>query len=81
VAVVDATDDPAQACDAFSQAAGQLGAGATGMYSEHMPDGLEVFVRSRGALMLLGPLGEVEWDGFFDGALHGRRGRCWGKVA
>ena len=31
--------------------------------------------------MLLGPLGEAEWDGFFDGALHGRRGGYWGKVA
>ena len=47
MAVVDATDDPAQACDAFSQAAGQLGVAATSMYSESMPDGLEVFVRSR----------------------------------
>jgi hypothetical protein len=81
VALIDATEDPAQACDAFSQAAGQLGVAATGMYSERMPDGLEVFVRSRGALMLLGPLSDAEWDGFLEGAVQGSRSGCWKKAA
>ena len=47
VALIDATEDDAQAVDAFSQAAAQLGVAATAMYSECMHDGLEVFVRSR----------------------------------
>ena len=47
LAVIDATEDPAQACDAFSQAVGQLGVASTGMYSEDMPADLEEFVRSR----------------------------------
>ena len=71
----------AQAADAFSEAAGQLGAGATAMYTECMHDGLELFVRSRGAQLLLGPLTDVEWDGFFSRTLRDGQGRSWGKVA
>ena len=41
LALIDATDDHAQAADAFSQAAGKVGVGATAMYSERMHEGLE----------------------------------------
>ena len=81
LALIDATDDHAQAADAFSQAAGKVGVGATAMYSEQMHEGLETFVRSRGALLLLGPLSEVEWDAFFERGLQGGRWHSWGKVA
>ena len=81
VAVVDATEDHAQAADAFLQASARLGTNGAAMYSERMHDDMEVFVRSRGALVLLGPLDEAEWDGFLDLALYGKRERSWRKAA
>ena len=81
MAVIDATEDHALATEAFSQAAMQLGAAGAVMYSERMDDGVELFVRSRGALMLLGPLEEAEWEGVFNLALHRERKRVWKKAA
>ncbi len=81
VALIDATEDQARAADAFAQAAEQLGAGATAMYTECMRDGLEVLVRSRGAQLLLGPMTEAEWDGFFHRTQRDGHGRSWEKVA
>ena len=49
------------------------------MYSERMHEGLEMFVRSRGALLLLGPLSEAEWDAFFEPQAAGRRATFAGK--
>lgn len=66
LALIDATDDYPQAIDAFSQARSQLGAEATTIYTERMHEGLEMFVRLHGSLLLLGPLGDAEWDGFFE---------------
>jgi hypothetical protein len=54
-ALIDATDDHAQAIDAYLQATAQLGAGAVMVYTEVMHDSLELFVRGRGSVMLLGP--------------------------
>ena len=51
------------------------------MYSERIREGLEMFVRSRGALLLLGPLSEAEWDAFFDRRLPRGGRRSWEKVA
>jgi hypothetical protein len=65
-ALVDATDDPSQAADALLQAVTRLGANAAAVYSERMHDGLELFVRVRGSMFLLGPLLDDEWDGFFE---------------
>jgi hypothetical protein len=73
VAVVDATEDHAQAIDAFSQAVAQVGVTHTTVYTEKMHDGLELFVRSRGAQLLLGPLSDAEWEAFFAHALLARR--------
>jgi hypothetical protein len=80
-ALIDATDDDAQAVDAFSQAAGHLGTNAVAIYSEVMHEGVELLVRSRGSQVLLGPLGETQWDGFFQQALQGGRGRSGRKAA
>lgn len=64
--LVDATEDPSQATDAFLQAVARLGAGAVAMYSEASDDGLELFVRVRGSLFILGPLFDEYWDEVFD---------------
>jgi hypothetical protein len=81
VALIDATEDQFHAAEAFAEAAESLGAGAAAVYTERMHDGLELFVRSRGAQLLLGPLAEAEWDGFFARTLPAGRRRSWGKVA
>ena len=80
--IVDATEDYVQAVDAFSQAAACLGAHATTVYAERMHEGLELFVRMRGSLLLFGPLSDVQWEDFLDLSLHPhRRKRRWGMVA
>jgi hypothetical protein len=63
--LVDATQDHAQAIDAFSQVLGHLGSGRTVVYTERMHEGLELFVRTQGAQLLFGPLSEGQWEGFF----------------
>jgi hypothetical protein len=70
MAMVDATDDPSQATDAFLQAVARLGTAAVAMYSEVMHDGLELFVRVRGSLFLLGPLSGLQWEEYFQRSLH-----------
>jgi len=57
-AMIDATADSARAVDAFLQAAAHLGTDKVAVYTEAMPDDLEVFIRARGALLLFGPLFE-----------------------
>jgi hypothetical protein len=61
-ALIDATQDPSQATDAFLQSITQLGASAVTMYTERMHDDLEMFVRTHGSLFILGPLFEQQWD-------------------
>jgi hypothetical protein len=74
-AIVDATGDHAQAADAFSQAATQLGPQAALVYTEGTDEQLELFVRSRGSLVLFGPLEQNDWDGLFQHTLRQGRGR------
>jgi hypothetical protein len=62
VAVVDATDDPSQAMDAFSQVVRKLGPYSALVYTERLHEGLELFVRVHGVLLLWGPLSDVQWD-------------------
>jgi hypothetical protein len=69
-AVVDATEDPGQATDAFLQAVARLGAAAVTMYSEATHDDLELFVRLRGSLFLLGPVFDEQWEGVFQHLLR-----------
>lgn len=68
--VIDASEDPSQAADAFLQAVTQLGANAVTMYTEKMHDDLEMFVRMRGSLFILGPLFEQPWDELFERSLR-----------
>jgi hypothetical protein len=65
MALVDATEDPARARAVFLRAVARLGAGAVAMYAETTRDALEVFVRMRGSLFLLGPLFDEQWEEYF----------------
>ncbi len=69
-AIVDATGDAARAIDAFLQAAACLGPGVAALYSEAGHEELELFVRVRGSLFLMGPLFDDQWDELFDRWLH-----------
>jgi hypothetical protein len=81
VAVIDATDDEAQAIDAFTQATARLGAAGTAVYTERMHEGLEELVRMRGALLLFGPLDDDQWEGFFERAIAAQQRRLTWRVA
>lgn len=81
VALVDATHDDARAIDAFSQSATQLGAQATAVYSEQLHEGLELFVRSRGSLLLWGPLSDAQWDELLDRLLAQGPAHRGGRLA
>jgi len=70
VALLDATDDPAGAADAFTQAVRQLGAYGVTVYTETMHEWLELFVRTGGSLLLFGPLSHRQWEDFFRRALR-----------
>ena len=70
--LVDATEDPAQATDAFLQAVARLGARAVTMYSETMHEGLELFARMQGSLFLAGPLFDEQWEDLFERLLRAR---------
>jgi hypothetical protein len=64
-AVIDATEDPAQAADAFFQVYNALGADALAVYTEIVHDSLEFLVRRVGVPLLLGPMSVPEWDDYF----------------
>ena len=78
--LVDATDDPSQATDAFLQAIARLGSHAVAMYSEETPDGLELFVRLHGPLFILGPLFAHQWAEFFELFLENENARPAGPA-
>ncbi len=63
--LVDASDDHAQAIELFSQAVAGLGSRHVAVYTERMHEGLELFVRTQGAWLLLGPLNNRQWEEFF----------------
>lgn len=65
LALVDASDDHAQAIDLFSQAVARMGARHASVYTERMHEGLESFVRTQGAWLLLGPLTDEQWEDYF----------------
>lgn len=75
-AVLDATADPGQAMAAFSQAVAKLGAYSVAVYTERMHEWLELSVRIRGALLLLGPMDSSQWEGLFDRLLPGTGRPC-----
>ena len=62
ITIVDASEDPVQAMSAFSQALTALEADRVAVYTETMHEGLELFVRVRGASLLLGPMSDAPWE-------------------
>jgi hypothetical protein len=62
VVVIDVTDDPSQALGVFSQIVRRLGPYSVLVYTEQMHNGLELFVRGCGVLLLWGPLSDMQWD-------------------
>ncbi len=67
--LVNASDDHAQAIELFSQSIARLGARHVAVYTEKMHEGLELFVRTQGAWLLLGPLSNRQWEEFFSSML------------
>jgi hypothetical protein len=65
IVLVDASDDHAQAIELFSQSVARLGPRRVAVYTENMHEGLELFVRTQGAWLLLGPLSNRQWEDFF----------------
>jgi hypothetical protein len=65
-AVIDATEDHAMAIDAYLQATARLGSESVVVYAEVMDEELELFVRCRGSMVILGPLHDQYWMDFFD---------------
>jgi hypothetical protein len=63
--LVDATEDPAQASDAYFQVYKTVGPESMAVYTESVHDGLEFMVRRLGVTLLLGPMSASEWDDFF----------------
>jgi len=66
IAIVDATEDPARAMEAFVRATVASESISVAVYSETMHSGLELFVRSRGSLLLWGPMRDEPWQDLFD---------------
>jgi hypothetical protein len=66
VALLDATAHPRQTMEAFSQAIARIGPNAMAVYTERMHEWLELAVRIRGVMLLLGPLSGPQWEGFFE---------------
>ncbi len=67
--LVDASDDHAQAIELFAQSVARLGSRHVAVYTERMHEGLELFVRTQGAWLLLGPLNNWQWEEFFSSML------------
>jgi len=67
--LVDASDDHAQAIELFSQSVARLGPRRVAVYTERMHEGLELFVRTQGVWLLLGPLTNCQWEEFFSSML------------
>ena len=67
VNLLDATFSPHLAMKVLELAASQFFLQTAAVYTEVMHEGLELFTRTRGALLLLGPLSGGQWEGFFAG--------------
>jgi hypothetical protein len=75
MALVDASDDHDQAIDLYSQAVVRLGARKASVYTERMHEGLELFVRTQGSWLLLGPMTNDQWNDYFATMLPDTRKR------
>ncbi len=65
VVMIDATREPIKAMDVLQHALLQVERARLAVYTECTHEGLELFVRVRGVPLLLGPMSQVEWEGFF----------------
>jgi hypothetical protein len=81
VSIIDATENPGRAMDAFLRATVELEAVSIIVYTESMHEGLELFVRSRGAMLLLGPMPDAQWKELFDDMERSIRRRAGGPIA
>jgi hypothetical protein len=63
--LIDATEDPAQASDAYFQILKALGPDSMSVYTNIVHEGLELLVRRLGVTLLLGPMDFLEWDDYF----------------
>jgi hypothetical protein len=66
VAIIDATREPGEAMAILEQGIRYLGPQRLAVYSEQMHQGLELFVRVRGVVLLAGPMTPAEWQGVFE---------------
>lgn len=65
VVIIDATERFPQALDVLQIALWQMRRESLAVYTERAHAGLEMFVRLRGVLFLLGPMSRQEWQSFF----------------
>ena len=63
--IIDATEHPDRAMDVLQHALLRVERNRLAVYTERTHEGLEIFVRVRGVPLLLGPMSQVEWEGFF----------------
>lgn len=65
LALIDATEEPAGAMDLLEYVMPRVVPERLAVYTDRVYEGLEVFVRVRGVLLLLGPMEAAEWSGLF----------------
>ncbi len=81
VALLDGTKNPRLTAVAFSQAADQLGAHCVAVYTEKTCEWLELYVRMRESMLLLGPMDAMKWRTLFETMLRsGSRSRLLGPT-
>jgi hypothetical protein len=68
--LIDATEDPNRARVVLIQATADREDPSVAVYTEAVHAGLELFVRTRGGLLLLGPMNDACWEGVFEGVLQ-----------
>ena len=70
VAIVDATDKPGAAAATLERLLKRIAPSRIAVYTERTHAGLEVFVRVRGPILLLGPMGADDWDACLSALAH-----------
>jgi len=68
--LIDAVEDPRRAQLVMRQVAADREAPAVAVYTETADESLELFVRARGGLLLLGPMGNASWESVFEGVIQ-----------
>ena len=63
--LVDASDRPEIAMESLHAILPRIDTRQVAIYTELMHDGLELFARLRGMLLLLGPMHTLQWLGYF----------------